>query len=180
MTTETRQAGQAVDDEFVLEFMTGWQAAWNSHDPERVVAKMTADCTYDDAGWHKTMRGHDDVREFLRSTWRAMPDMEFYWARFGRIPGEAAAMAHWKLRATMLGKLEPPGYAATLGPVEFDGFDYHEYRDGKIARLRIIFNMADIGRQIGAMPPAGSKREKAIVLLQSAQARFMRRGNAKR
>jgi hypothetical protein len=119
------------------------------------------------------------VREFLRHTWRALPDLEFSSATFARVPGEAKAMAHWQARATMAGPLDPPGYAATLDLVEFDGFDYHEYRDGKLSRLRIIFNMVDVGRQIGAMPQAGSKTEKAVVLLHSLQARLRRRANAK-
>ena len=179
MTTDTIPASVPIDDAFLQSFMTAWQAAWNSHDPERVVAMMTPECTYDDAAWPTTMRGHDDVREFLRHVWRALPDLEFVWADFARVPGEAKAMAHWKARASMRGPLDPPGYAATLDPVEFDGFDYHQYRDGKIERLHIIFDMADLGRQIGAIPPTGSLREKAVVMLHRPTARLRRRNNAK-
>lgn len=180
MTTEANAAQAPIDDAFLNEFMTKWQAAWNSHDPERVVAMMHPDCVYDDAAWHKTMRNHDEVREFLRHTWRALPDLEFFEAKFARVPGEAKGIAYWKARATMTGPIDPPGYAPTLDRVEFDGFDYHEYRDGRLQRLRILFNMVDLGRQIGAIPAAGSVSEKSAVLLQSIQARLRRRSNGNR
>jgi steroid delta-isomerase-like uncharacterized protein len=178
MVTATHSGTSAIDDAFMQEFMQDWQQAWNSHDPERVVAMMHPDCVYNDAGWHLTMRNHDDVRVFLRHTWRALPDLEFYWATFGRVPGEARAIAHWKARATMRGSLDPPGFAPTLDAVEFDGFDFHEYRDGKLANLRIVFNMMDVGRQIGAIPQAGSKMERGVVLMHNMQARLRRRVNS--
>jgi steroid delta-isomerase-like uncharacterized protein len=157
------------------DFMTRWEAAWNSHDPERVVAMMHPDCVYDDAGWHKTMRTHDDVREFLNHAWRAMPDLTFSVVALARVPGESKAIAHWLARATVTGPIDPPGFAATNDRVEFYGCDFHEYRDGKLARLRIIFNMMDVGRQIGAVPQPGSKLERVTVIAHNLQARLRRR-----
>lgn len=46
----------------------------------------------------------------------------------------------------------PDGGAAT---------DFHEYRDGRVCRLRIVFDMVDVGRQLGTLPKAGSPVEKA-------------------
>lgn len=166
-----------IDDTFVQQFMKVWQVAWNSHDPERVIAWMAPDCVYDDAAWPKTMRNHDDVREFLRHIWAAVPDLTFYQATPCRSPGENKASYYWKVRGTMTGPLSPPGYAPIDGIVDFDGFDYHEYRDGKIIRLRIIFNMMDLGQQVGAVPLPGSMLEKPVVWLQRLKARGMRSKN---
>lgn len=168
---------EPIDDQFVAEFLRVWQAAWNSHDPDRVVAWMAPDCVYDDAAWHKTMRTHDEVREFLRHTWAAVPDLTFYEATPCRSPGENKAAYYWKVRGTMTGTLAPPGYAPTNGAVDFDGFDYHEYRDGKITRLRIVFNMMQLGQQVGAVPPTGSTLERPVVWLQRLKARGMRSRN---
>ena len=44
--------------------------------------------------------------------------------------------------------LDPPGLAPTGKRMEFDGADFHEYRDGKVARLRIVFDMAAGMRQL--------------------------------
>ena len=46
--------------------------------------------------------------------------------------------------------------------LEFEGVDTHEYRDGKVARLRIVFDLADVMRQLGVLPPAGSRPEKVM------------------
>jgi hypothetical protein len=124
------------------------------------------------------MRSPDDVREFLLHTWTAVPDLEFYEATPNRSPGENKAAYYWKARGTMTGPLSPPGYAPTNGPVEFDGFDYHEYRDGKVSRLRIVFNMMDLGQQVGAVPPTGSVLERPVVWLQKFKARGLRKKNA--
>jgi len=58
-----------LDDKFV--------AAWNSREVEQLLSLMTDDVVYDDASWATQMHGHADVRAFLESTWRAVPDLSF-------------------------------------------------------------------------------------------------------
>jgi hypothetical protein len=64
---------------------------------------------------------------------------------------------------------------ATGKSVEFEGADFHEYRDGKVARLQILFDMADLGRKLGLMPNRGSLGERGMVLIQQLRARVQRR-----
>ena len=40
------------------------------------------------------------------------------------------------------------------------------YRDGRICRLWIVFDMMDLGRQLGTLPKAGSPMEKAAAVVQ--------------
>ena len=54
----------------------------------------------------------------------------------------------------------------------FDGADFHEYRDGKVCRLRIVFDMADIMRQLGVLPPTGGGQERAMTKLTNLRARL--------
>jgi hypothetical protein len=74
--------------------------------------------------------------------------------------GEKAAF-YWTGSGTFTGPLEPPGFAPTGQRVEFDGCDVHEYRAGRVCRLRIVFDMMDVGRQLGLVPKEGSRVERA-------------------
>jgi hypothetical protein len=77
------------------------------------------------------------------------------------VPGEPKAAFYWKGGGTHSGPLDPPGFAATGKRVEFEGADFHEYREGRVCRLRISFDMMDVGRQLGTVPKAGSRVEQA-------------------
>jgi ketosteroid isomerase-like protein len=59
--------------EWIRDFAQQWLHAWNSHEVDRVSTLMTEDFDYRDDPWHKTMRGHADVRECIDSTRRATP-----------------------------------------------------------------------------------------------------------
>ncbi|MGH2762256.1 MAG: ester cyclase [Thermoleophilaceae bacterium] len=160
-------AAAAVDEAFVLEFAERWEAAWNSHQADRLLELMTEDVVYDDSAWPTTMRGHADVREFVESAWRAMPDLEFRMAEGPFLdPRAPRAAFYWTGSGTFTGPLEPPGFAPTGQRIEFDGFDLQEYRDGRVCRLRITFDMMDVSRQIGLAPKQGSSLEKAGAAVQ--------------
>jgi steroid delta-isomerase-like uncharacterized protein len=159
---ETATQTQDLDRAWVDDFVRRWEAAWNSHDPARLLELMTDDIVYDDSAWPTTMRGHGDVRTFLDYAWRAFPDLRFEWVDGPFIvPGQSKAAFYWKGSGTHAGPLDPPGFAPTGKRVEFEGADFHEYRDGRVCRLRIVFDMMDVGRQMGTLPKAGSPVEKA-------------------
>jgi steroid delta-isomerase-like uncharacterized protein len=170
-----------IDLDFLADFTERWEAAWNSHQPDRVLELMTEDIVYDDPAWPRTMRGHGDVREFLESLWRGMPDLEFEMVE-GPFPhqGEAKAAFYWKGTGTFTGPLDPPGFAPTGARIEIDGFDLQEYRDGRVCRLRIVTDMLEVSRQLGLMPAQGSRAEKAAAAAQrlavQARDRLKRRG----
>ena len=56
----------------------------------------------------------------------------------------------------------------------FEGFDLHEYRDGRVSRLWICFDMAAIARDLGVLPPIGSRAERLTVHLANLQNRLRR------
>ena len=72
---------------------------------------------------------------------------------------------------THTGPLDPPGFAPTGRRWELDGVDLHEYRDGRVSRLRIAFDMLSATRQLGLMPEAGSRAESALAMAQRSAAR---------
>jgi steroid delta-isomerase-like uncharacterized protein len=158
--------------DWIREFTQRWLEAWNSHEPDRLLALMTDDIEYRDDSWPKTMHGHADVREFLDAIWRATPDMSFELiAGPYVIPGEPRAAFHWRGGGTHTGPLEPPGFAPTGRAWELDGVDFHEYRDGRVRKLRIAFDMLSASRQLGLMPATGSRAERALALAQRSASR---------
>jgi len=175
MTQHDVATAEKLDPAWVEEFIPQWAAAWNSHDPDQLLALMTDDIVYDDSAWPTTMRGHGDVREFLAHTWRGIPDLRFE-EREGPFvhPSKPKAAFWWDGYGTHTGPIDPPGLAATGKRLEFDGADFHEYRDGKVARLRIVFDMADISRQLGVLPPAGGGQERMLAKVANVRRKFSR------
>ena len=166
---------ETLDPAWVRDFAEQWLAAWNSHEPERLLALMTDDIVYDDTAWPTTMRGHADVRAFVDHAWAAMPDMRFELREGPYVhPSEAKAAFWWNGYATHTGPLDPPGLAPTGKALTFDGADFHEYRDGKVARLWICFDVAAIMRELGVLPPAGSRGERLTAKLANLQTRLRR------
>jgi steroid delta-isomerase-like uncharacterized protein len=165
-----------VDAGFVAEFAERWEAAWNSHSADAVLALMTEDIVYDDSAWPRTMRGHAAVREFLDSTWRAVPDLRFRMVDGPFVlPGAPKATFYWEGTGTFTGRLDPPGFAPTGARIAFEGFDLHEYRDGRVCRLRIVFDMLDVSRQIGVAPRPGTRVERTAAAAQRLGVRVTRR-----
>ncbi|HEX2411801.1 MAG TPA: nuclear transport factor 2 family protein [Solirubrobacteraceae bacterium] len=157
---------------WIRDFTQQWLEAWNSHEPDRLLALMTDDIEYHDDSWPQPMHGHADVRTFLEATWRAFPDMTFeLLAGPYVIPDEPRAAFHWRGWATHTGPLEPPGFAPTGRRWELDGVDFHEYRDGRVGRLRIAFDMMSATRQLGLLPRAGSGAERAAAMAQRSASR---------
>src|SRR5215211_198312 len=169
-------AREPVDRQWLEDFLERWDAAWDSHQPERVLDLMTDDIVYNDSGWPTPMRGHADVREFLEFTWRALPDAQFRAIDGPYLhPAEPKASFYWRGTATNTGRTDPPGLEATGKSVEFYGADFHEYRDGKVARLTIVFDMAEVMRQLGALPLRGSREERMLIKVTNLRGKLARR-----
>lgn len=150
--------------------------AYNRHDVDGVLS-----CCTDDVDWQDpiagTMRGKDTIRGALRSVFAAFPDLHFpkdELIRYLSFDGSRGASS-WHLMGTMTGHLDPPGYAPTKGPVSFSGTCLYEFRDGLISRHTIVFDMVDLGRQIGALPASGGVLDKMAVFLQRLTASRARR-----
>ena len=173
-TTPAETTSEAVPSiEWIRDdFMPRWSDAWDSHEVDRVLALMSEDIEYRDDAWPKPMRGHADVREFLEASWRAFPDMasELLTGPYV-IPGEPRAALHWRGWATHTGQLDPPGFAPTGRRWEIDGVDFHEYRDGRVCKLRVAFDMLSVSRQLGLMPAAGGRVERALAMAQRSASR---------
>ena len=153
--------------EWIREFVPRWLAAWNSRNADRVLELLTDDVEVRDDSWPEAMHGHAEVRAFLEALWHAVPDMTFELLDGPYIvPGEPRASFHWRGSGTFTGRMDPPGFAPTGRRWEVDGVDFQVYRGGRIAKLRVIFDLMTVSRQLGVMPAAGSTAERAMAAAQ--------------
>jgi steroid delta-isomerase-like uncharacterized protein len=158
------------------ELVERYEAAWNACDTAAMAQLLTEDIVWTDPALPKPARGIPEVQEFMRSTFRAFPDV-----RFSQPDPPALAVSGdvvlwtWHMEGANRGAIDPPGFAATGRTVSIDGVDEWEMRDGRIARYRAFYDMNEVARQLGVMPPPGSRAERGMVAMQRLRARFSRR-----
>lgn len=112
------------------------------------------------------LRAPDGYREFFGSLFRAMPDFRFEILDIVAY-GEKAAV-RWSAKGHFTGgKFE--GLAPTGAAVATEGCDVLTIRDGLIHENRAYLNGAELARQMGAMPAAGSVAEKGMLGLVNAR-----------
>jgi steroid delta-isomerase-like uncharacterized protein len=158
------------------DFADRWQRAWNSRDPGQVVSLCTEDVVWDDPITERPERGRAAVADYLRSVWRTFPDLEFTWPEGPYASFEGIKLAlHWRVTGTMIGPMEPPGFAPTGKRMEAEGVDLLELRDGLVCAYSGFFDAQGIARQVGVVPPSGSVAEKMAVALQRLQVAIGRR-----
>lgn len=168
------------DEQFVHSFIERWGEAWNSHDPEGVVALCTEDVVLSDPALAEPVHGREAVRKYLEEVWRAFPDLAIATpeAPFVDVGRQRAALP-WRITGTMLGP-DPSGFAPTGGRADVPGIDLYDFRDGLLARIRTTYDLMDWGRQMGLVPARGSRAERMAIRLQRLGAGRQRRKNARR
>ena len=164
-----------LDDRFAREFAERYVEAWNSHDAEQVVPLVTHDIVWLDPALPEPARGVAEVKEFMHTSWAAFPDLRFTPGPMWLDPHEDSMTWAWRMEGTHSGPLEPPGFAPTGRRIDIDGIDVWDFEEGRIGRYRAYYDMALVARQLGMMPTPGSRGERVGVMLQRAQARFVRR-----
>ena len=157
-------------------FVARYMAAWNDHDPGAMAELVTADIVWEDPALPEPERGVAAVQEFMRASWVGFPDLRFDESDHPHRTAEGDQVAwRWRMRGTMTGPLDPPGFAPTGRSMEVEGVDLWTMRDGHIARSRAFYDLTDLTRQLAIAPPPGSRAERAMVRLQRVQAPILRR-----
>jgi predicted ester cyclase len=170
---------QTVDEAFLADFFARWEQAWSSGDPTAVAELLTDDVIFQSSDVPGTLHGRPEALGYLNMLFRTFPDqrlevLEFYRTADGL---GAADRVHWG--GTMLGPFEPPGYAPTGRWVEMTAFGGFRFREGRVSWFQAVFDMLDIGRQIGAVPPQGSMADRMGVRMQHRAAKKLRRDRRK-
>ena len=109
------------------------------------------------------MRARDEVVAFFRGFFDAMPDLhvDVEDVVVAGEPGRERVTLRWHLTGTHAG--EPfMGIAATGRPVELFGMDLVDFENGRIAGNCIYFDQLGFARQVGMLPPEGSRRDTLL------------------
>lgn len=176
MTTgETRAA--PVDEALVSDVIARVLAAFNAHDADGFVAVMSEDVVFEHSAAPATMHGRAEVKAFYNNTlWKAFPDLTLELADGPFFHPHAPRVSlRWRAVGTHTGPLDPPGLAPTAKRVEFDVREIADIRDGLASHIRLVIDMADAMRQLGVLPPRGSRAEQGMAMLQRLRTKLPRR-----
>ena len=158
-------------------FAGRWGTAWNSRRADEVLALCAPDVAWNDPLTEEPERGAGAVRRYLESLWAAFPDMELAWveAPLCSVDGNRIA-CRWRMTATMLGSLEPQGFAPTGRRLNAEGIDVFELgEDGLVQSYEGFFDARAMAQQLGLLPTTGSTAERIAVTAQRITARVARR-----
>jgi steroid delta-isomerase-like uncharacterized protein len=124
-------------------------AAWNAHDPDKILSFFSDDVLYEDLAIGKTMHGKQELAEFIKLTLNDIPDFHIE-ATSLIVSGDWVAS-----EAIMSGTMAHssiPGIPATGKSFSLRAASIMELSNGKIRRETDYYNAITMMQQIGAIP----------------------------
>lgn len=107
------------------------------------------------------LRAPDGYRQWFGALFRAFPDFKMEIVDLVAYGDKAAV--RWRATGTFNGTARFEGMEPTGARVDMEGCDLLTIRDGLVQENRAYMNSTEMARQLGAMPPAGSAGEKAML-----------------
>jgi steroid delta-isomerase-like uncharacterized protein len=143
MTDQSKDSEQAL-----REAIDRYNAAWNAHDLDAIVAMHAPDIIFDNHTAGESASG-DEVRAHIGSIFETWPDIEFttrhLYVREGLVVQEwTAAATHAKTMRRGDLVAEPTGRR-----VEWEGIDSIPFEDGLVKRKDVYSDSVSILRQVG-------------------------------
>ncbi len=147
-------------------FLEDYTKAWNDHDLDAVVARLTEDVVWDHPFTIEPLRGRAAARADLAETYRSFPDLHFPVEDSRIYVGDdhASAVGTWTLVGTMAGPAR--GAEPTGRTVRIAGVVTYRFRDGLISEQTIVYDGLEFSRQLGLLPSEKSLTLKALLELQ--------------
>ena len=145
--------------------------AVNRRDPDGVVANNAEDCE-DNFVAVGVFRGKGDIKAFFVETFAAFPDFTMTVDRI--VADDETAVVQWQAEGTFTGG-PFQGVQPTGKRVEIQGVDVMEVRDGLLRRNTIYYDGAGFARQIGLLPPEGSRADRAMLAAFNAKTQVFSR-----
>ncbi len=121
-----------------------WIAAWNSHNPDKMLPVFTDDVFYEDVAFGEVSRGPAELRKFAAGEFEAIPDLELKLVRAEIHAGHGTI--EWTFTGT------DKGVYKTGKKFTVRGVSVIDVRDGKISRSLDFYDAATIMRQVGVLP----------------------------
>jgi len=123
-----------------------WIAAWNSHDPEKMLPAFTDDIFYEDVAFGEVSHNHTEFRKFAAEEFEGVPDAELKLVR------AAIHNGHGTIEWTFSGT--DKGVYKTGKKFTVRGVSVVDVRDGKISRCLDFYDSGTIMKQVGVLPEA--------------------------
>jgi steroid delta-isomerase-like uncharacterized protein len=121
-----------------------WIAAWNSHDPDKLLPLFTADALYEDVAFGSVNHGKAELRKFVADEYEGVPDLELKLLR-ANFSGNHGTI-EWTFSGT------DKAVFKTGKKFSVRGVSVIDLRDGKIFRNLDFYDSATIMRQVGVLP----------------------------
>ena len=106
-------------------------------------------------------------RAYFNGLFTAFPDFEMRVVDMVAYGDKAAV--RWRATGSFTGPGRFEGLVATGAAIELEGLDLLTIRDGLIRENHAYTNATEMARQVGAMPPAGSLGERAMLAAVNAR-----------
>lgn len=146
--------------EFLRKFATDWLAAWNSHDTEQVLAVIHPDIMWEDTVfWPEVIHGREALREYVERIWKAMPDVHFAEIQLFTAPDDGRAVVLFQQEGS-----GPPQLDASRRFTTYGCDIFLEFTDGLLSQYLGQYEISDMMRQLGALPPRDGKVGGAYLL----------------
>jgi steroid delta-isomerase-like uncharacterized protein len=121
-----------------------WIAAWNSHNPDKMLPLFSDDIFYEDVAFGEVSHGKAEVSKFAASEFEAVPDLELKLLRADIHSGHGTI--EWSFSGT------DKDIYKTLKKFAVRGVSVIDIRDGKIVRNLDFYDSGTIMRQVGVLP----------------------------
>ncbi len=106
------------------------------------------------------VEGKDNVMAFFAELFAASPDLEFSIERMMGVD-DTTAVGQWRMKGTFTGG-PFQGIEATGRVLDIRGIDVMELEDGLLRINTVYYDGLSFARQIGLLPPEGTRRDGAI------------------
>ena len=123
-------------------------AAWNSHDIEKVLSFYSPEYIGDDVGQASLQHGHEGLRAMLELHWKAFPDLQF--TVMDTVVQDSRVTIVWVAEGTHQGpimNIPPTGHR-----VEVRGVSIIDVENGMVVRGQYIWDLAGMLRHMGLLP----------------------------
>lgn len=151
---------QARSESFLQDFSRRWLAAWNSHHTDQVMDLLHPDIRWEDTVfWTEVIHGHEAVRGYIERIWDVMPDVQFDEVQTFTATADGRALCLFRQYGHGPAKLTPEATFSTYGCDIF-----LEFTDGLLSSYLAQYEITEMMRQLGALPPRGNRIGGAYLL----------------
>jgi steroid delta-isomerase-like uncharacterized protein len=131
------------------DFIDRYNAAWNAHDVDAIVAMHTEDSVFENHTTGDVNVGREAIARAVAGIFRVFPDLSFETRR--QYVCDDLVVQEWTARGTHEGTMVRSGIEVppTGRTVEYRGLDVIPIRDGLVARKDVYSDGVTLLRQLG-------------------------------